>query len=366
MVASLELKSIHQFLPVLAWNDAIGRTVLETKKVVKEWGYDSEIYVEKPIEQTCKITKRFTDYKPKKTDLIIYHHSIGSSLSKFTSKLNIPKILFYHNITYPEFFEPYNKTISAELYAGRQQTKELANYFEFAMAGSGYNKYDLHSCGFKNVLDMQYFLDLERFHSVESKKEIINRYSDTTNILFVGRKSPNKKIEDILKTFAYYKILNSKSKLFILGGSWSVENYAEELQQLQNDLHIKNGDVISINTLSDTELASYYKIADFFLCMSEHEGFCIPLVESMYFGVPIIAYNSSAVPDTLGDSGVLVNHKNFGEIAEILNMINNDGRLRNKIISKQKERYQFFNTETAKKLLKQNIELVYNNSTSSE
>lgn len=363
MANYLKIKSIHQFLPVLARHDAIGETVLEMNRLIKEWGYSSEIYVEKPIDQTSKLTKKFTDYEPVETDLIIYHHSIGSALAKFTSKLNIPKILFYHNITHPEFFEPYDKTISSELFQGRQQTKELANFFEFVMAVSGYNKHELHSYGFKNVLEMQYFLDLERFDSIESKKEIIEKYQDTTNILFIGRKSPNKKIEDLLKIFAYYKILNPKSKLFILGGSWSVENYVIMLKKLQNDLHINNEDIISIDSLSDQELVSYYRIANFFLCMSEHEGFCIPLVESMYFGVPIIAYNSSAVPDTLGDSGILVNHKNFGEISEILDIVNNDNNLQNKIIFKQKERLQFFNTATAKKLLKQNIELVCNNLT---
>jgi len=98
MTNTLKIKSIHQFLPVLARHDAIGETVLEMNRIIKEWGYDSEIYVEKPIDQTSKLTKNFTDYEPQETDLIIYHHSIGSALAKFTSKLNIPKILFYHNI----------------------------------------------------------------------------------------------------------------------------------------------------------------------------------------------------------------------------------------------------------------------------
>jgi hypothetical protein len=104
--------AIHQFLPVFARHDAIGETVLEMQRILREWGYESEIFVEKPMAQTSNISRKFTEYRQKNSDVIIYHHSIASDLSDFTCKLQTPKILFYHNITPPHFFEKYDKSVA--------------------------------------------------------------------------------------------------------------------------------------------------------------------------------------------------------------------------------------------------------------
>lgn len=349
-------KAIHQFLPVLARHDAIGETVLEIQRILRDLGYESEIFVEKPIEQTSKLTKKFTEYQEDASDLIIYHHSISSELASFTCKLKIPKILFYHNITQPHFFEKYDKSIAAECFLGRKQLEKLVGYFKYSMAVSEYTKNELISLNFKNVLPMQYFINLERFSDIKSRMEITEKYKDTTNVLFVGRRSPNKKIEDILKTFAYFQVFNPKSRLFILGGSWAVGSYEKEIQELAKLLRLE--DFVFINSLTDEELASYYRISDVFLCMSEHEGFCIPLVESMYFEVPIVAYNSTAVPDTLGGTGILVNHKKYSEIAMILDMITSNDSLTKTITSKQKERLKFYNSKNAYEVLRKNLDLV--------
>lgn len=351
-------QAIHQFLPVLARYDAIGETVLEIQKYLLNLGYDSKIFVETPIDPTKTIAKSFTEYIPQKNDLIIYHHSIGSILAKHLSVLNQPKLLFYHNITPSKFFLDYDQSLVSELDKGRDQLETLSQHFRYAMAASGYNKAELSSYGFKTILDMQYFLNLERFNNITSDKEILNSYNDTTNIIFVGRRSPNKKVEDILKVFAYYKIFNPNSKLFLLGGSWSVEEYVKKLEKLKQELKINDNDIISIETLSDKELKSYFQISDVFVCMSEHEGFCIPLVESMYFHIPIIAYNAGAVPDTLGGTGILVNHKKFSEIAQIIDILMSNDLLKNQIIQKQNQRLLNFSNDKAATLLKNNIELV--------
>lgn len=355
----LKITAIHQFTPVLAKNDAIGRTLLEMQKLFREWGYTSEIYVETPIDETSKISYKYTDYQPKKSDLVIYHHSIGSVLADFVSKLRISKILCYHNITPPHFFTNYNKDIASQLHTGRLELEKLAGSFEYVMAASDYTKQELRTLGFQNILPFQYFINMERFNKIKPKHELLQKFSDTKNIIFVGRKVPNKKIDDLLKVFAYFKILNPKSRLFVLGGSWSIDAYVEELNQLIQILKLE--DVIFVNTLTDEELASYYKVSNAFLCMSEHEGFCIPLVEAMYFDLPIVAFNSSAIPDTLGGSGILVNHKKYAEIAEILDMITSNQSFQNEILSKQKERLKSFSIEAAKRILKENIDKIIAN-----
>ena len=341
---------------MLAKHDAIGKTVLEIQKLLRSWGFESEIYVETPIDETSKITHKYDDYKQKISDVVIYHHSIGSKLADFTSKLNLTKILCYHNITPPYFFENYNKDIAAQLHQGRIQLEKLVSSFKHVMAASDYTKQELQTLEFENIFSFQYFINVERFDNVKPKQEIMQKYNETKNIIFVGRKVPNKKIDDLLKVFAYFKIFNPKSKLFILGGSWSIDSYVEELNTLIQVLKLE--DVVFINTLTDEELVSYYKISDIFLCMSEHEGFCIPLVEAMYFELPIVAFNSSAIPDTLGGSGILLNHKKFAEIAEIIDLIISNKSLKEEIISKQKNRLKSFSNEIAIRIFKENIEHV--------
>jgi L-malate glycosyltransferase len=354
MIILLKFKAIHHFLPVLARHDAIGETVIRMQDLTRKWGYESEIFVETIIDQTSNITTQFSKYKENPSDLIIYHHSIGSILSDFTANLKVRKILFYHNITPSHFFEQYDKTISFDLYLGRDRTEKLSKHFDYAMAASDYNRSELLQLGYKKVLPMHYFIDLERFNDLNLSKKILEQYKNTTNILFVGRISPNKKIENIMKVFAYFRILNPTSKLFLLGGSWSVETYAKKINNLAEKLHIEDH-IIFINTLTDIELASYYKISDVFLCMSEHEGFCIPLVEAMHFQLPITAYNSSAIPDTLGGSGILINHQKFSEIAEILYLITTNQKLNQEIISKQNQRLNFFNKQNAYDVFQENI-----------
>src|SRR5690348_2218632 len=124
MNSTFKITSIHQFTPVLAKHDAIGKTVLEIQKLLRSWGFESEIYVETSIDETSKITHKYEDYKQKKSDLVIYHHSIGSKLADFTSKLNVTKVLCYHNITPSHFFENYNKDIAVQLNHGRIQLEK--------------------------------------------------------------------------------------------------------------------------------------------------------------------------------------------------------------------------------------------------
>ena len=339
-------------------HDAIGETVIKIQKRLKILGYDSKIFVEKPIPQTSKIGIKYTEYKPNNSDLIIYHHSIGSELSDFVSDLKVPKVVCFHNITKPHFFEKYNKTLSLEMEKGLSELQKLVKKFQYVMGSSDYTKQELSKLGFKNILPFNYFIDLERFNDLKLNSKIIKKYEKTTNVIFVGRKVPNKKIEDLLKVFAYFKIFNPNSKLFLLGGSWSVESYNEELSQWMEILHLNNNDVIFIDTLTDEDLATYYKISDIFLCLSEHEGFCIPLVEAMFFKIPIVAFNSTSIPSTLGNSGILLNHKKYPEIAEILHIITTNDEIKRRILEGQNERVKHFTNEKAEKILNDNIEFL--------
>ena len=171
-----------------------------------------------------------------------------------------------------------------------------------------------YTCPMKVLPILIRFEDYEQ----EPDADVIRKYSDgATNLLFVGRMAPNKKVEDVISAFAYYKEHYDKTaRLFLVGSFQETDLYYQYLQK-----HIKKlgtHDVIFSGHISFQAVLAYYKIADVFLCMSEHEGFCVPLVEAMYFGVPIVAYDSSAIADTLGGAGILLKNKDLKKTASYI------------------------------------------------
>ena len=174
------------------------------------------------------------------------------------------------------------------------------------------------------------------------------------NFIFVGRIAPNKKQEDVIRAFScYQRFCNPKSRL-ILVGSWSgAESYYRRLCRYTAALQAEN--VLFTGHIPFPDILAYYHVADLFLCMSEHEGFCVPLVEAMYFGVPILAYRACAVPDTLGDSGILLDKKDPVEAAMVADRILTDTSLRRELVARQRRRQQDFSYGAVRALLESQL-----------
>ena len=173
-----------------------------------------------------------------------------------------------------------------------------------------------------------------------------------TNIVFTGRIAPNKKQEDVIKAFyCYKKYYDSSARLFLVGSYKEDDEYYQKLKEYVWRLGVK--DVYFTGHIKFNQILAYYKIADVFLCMSEHEGFCVPLVEAMFFDVPIIAYNSTAIPSTLGGSGILLDDKNPIIAAKMIDILVNDAELRQKVLKNQRERLEDFKYEKIKEQFEQ-------------
>lgn len=333
---------IHQILPTISPGDAIGNEVKEIKKILNEWGYKSEIYAQN-IHPKIN-AKKYTEYTKvsSKENIVIFHFSIGSEISEFVAKLPDKKIMIYHNITPSKYFRGVNETLVNLLDNGKKELRSLVNHIDLAVGVSEYNRLELQKLGFKNTDVLPIIIDFQEYNNPNEK--LLSKYDDDfVNLLFVGRVTPHKKQEDVIKVFYYYKLINPKSRLFLAGSYEGCDVYSNYLKNLILSLGLK--DVHLLGKISFNDLISYYKLADAFVCMSEHEGFCVPILESMYFEVPIIAYNSTAIPATLENSGVLVNEKNYCEIAELINILMEDQKLRSKIVEKQKKRLDDFKKE---------------------
>ena len=333
---------IHQILPTISPGDAIGNEAQEIKRVLNEWGYKSEIYAQN-IHPKIN-AKKYTEYKKvsSKENILIFHFSIGSEVSEFVKKLPDKKIMIYHNITPPEYFCGVNETLVNLLENGKKELRSLVDHIDLAVGVSEYNRLELQEMGFKNTDVLPIIINFHEYSS--PNKKLLSKYDDDfVNLLFVGRVTPHKRQEDIIKVFYYYKLINPKSRLFLAGSYEGCEIYSDYLKKLIQDLNLK--DVHLLGKISFNDLISYYKLADFFICMSEHEGFCVPILESMYFEVPIIAYKSTAIPFTLEDTGILVKEKNYCEIAEMVNVLIEDEELRSTLVKKQKDRLENFKRE---------------------
>ena len=350
---------VHQILPTISPGDAIGNEVLEIRALLKSWGYDSEIYAQNIHPKLSKVAKAITDYKKVSSskNILIFHFAIGSDVSKYVKTLPDKKILIYHNITPPSYFLGVNDTLVYLLNKGRKELAEYSNIADLALGVSEYNRKELVELGFKNTGVLPIIIDFDAYEQ-EPDQKVLNKFDDEcTNFLFVGRVSPNKKQEDIIKIFYYYnKCINPNSRLFLVGSYNGAEKYYAQLQGLAKQLNLEN--VYITGQVNFKELLAYYKLADVFISMSEHEGFCVPLLESMYFGIPIIAYNSTAIPYTLNGTGVLVNEKRFEDLAEMADILVKDENIRNKIIEKQKLQLEQFDKSRTKMILKKYIEEV--------
>ena len=349
---------IIQFLPTLAFGDAVGNDTLALQKAMRELGYSTEIYAEAVDQRLPKGTaKDLCSGMPELTpeDVMIYHMSTGSELNYNLEKYPCRKMMIYHNITPPEFFSGYNLQAKTNAQYGLDGLKHLAGKIDYCLADSAFNAEELKQAGFTCPIEVRPILIPFEDYAKEGDKKIFRQYTDDIeNIIFVGRIAPNKKQEDVIKAFAFYQnYIQPKSRLIFVGNWNGMEVYYQRLLQYVQALQVEN--VIFTGHISFAEILSYYRTADLFLCMSEHEGFCVPLVEAMYFKIPILAYASSAIPWTLGGSGFLTRTKNPIETAFLMNKILHDETLKEKIIANQNERLKDFQYEKIKSLFAEQL-----------
>lgn len=335
---------IIQLVSSLNFGDAVGNEVIAFKKILQENGYVTEIYTNHIHKKIPAGTARFyRDMPPlRETDLVIYHFASECAISQDIKNFPCKVILRYHNVTPPEFFHGFDENAEKACRVGLEQVKDIRPYIDFCLPVSNFNMQDLQKMGYDCPMEVIPILIRFEDYKQEPDQAVIKKYSDKiTNILFVGRIAPNKKIEDVISVFAYYKEhYDPTARLFLVGSYQETDKYYQFLCK-----HIKKlsvNDVIFPGHILFPEILAYYRIADLFLCMSEHEGFCVPLVEAMCFGVPIVAYAAGAVPDTLGGAGIMIQNKVVEEVAKQLEVIIKEPEYRKKIVFSQNQQLRGF------------------------
>lgn len=319
-------------------SDAISNQAIALHKASLAMGFDSVLFT--PTEDKTKsVTTQFIgDYEWQANDVRVLHYGARGTTEDWILGFPGQTFIYYHNVTPARFFARVYFPWADNLHRARETLPELAHFG--ALTVSDYNKQELTGFGFQNVHVIPLIIDFDGFGEAIKKpiaSELVNKYqaNNSVNWLHVGRIVPNKRIEDIIRAFyVYHTHLNPDTHLFVVGSNSESGLYSQSLASWIEKLAIQHA-ITFTGKVSQTELFDFYKLANLYVCMSEHEGFCVPLVEAMLCQIPIIAYRSTAVTDTLGQAGVLVDNKEPVQIAQIADLVLNRPSYRQRLIEPQ-------------------------------
>ena len=335
-------QTIHQLLPNLAFGDAISNQALFIRDFLRHEGIESNIYVRHVDARVAHECEIFSLARILPHNSVIYHHSVGTELTSHVIAHQGPKLLIYHNITPAEFFEPYRPDFAEVLRQGRRELQQLARHFPNSAAASAYNAAELRECGFCDPAVLPICIDPAKWNAPADPELMIQLQDGRTNILFVGRIAPNKQQDELVRAFSYYLAFDSTARLILVGAFEPNDPYVAHIRNTIRLLDLDRS-VFLPGSTTEAQLAAYYRASHLFWSMSLHEGFGVPLIEAMWFDVPVLARKSSAVPETLGDAAFMFDStSDLSQVAAAASLLIQDRELRNRIIAAQRKRRQHF------------------------
>lgn len=353
-----EKRVIHQVVHTLSYGDAISTEVLSLQRVLRSLGYESEIYSINEHPKLRGRTRHYTTLPECAQADIILHYSLGSPLNPlYRSWSRGRRILVYHNITPAEYFRGVNQRVADDIEQGIAELPVLCAESDAIWADSAFNAAEIATLGFQSEV-LELLVSPERWDTPRNEGIFASVTSQPgIHLLHVGRLAPNKKVEDIIKSFYFlHKEIEPASCLWLVGIDTDTELYSFSLKQLAWQLGIDHA-VRFIGCRADEEVRAMYEACTVYMCMSEHEGFCLPLIEAMHFGLPVIAYDAGAVPQTLGSGGILVREKRHLEMAHLVAKVARDSELRSTMIARGRERVSHFGYDRFSRRVHELLEL---------
>ena len=323
--SSFAVVAVHQFLPTFSARDAVGTHARHVRTILRGMGVASDIYAEGGA------TASYKAYRGRPGDWLLYQLSTGCKMADWLRARPEPLLVDYHNVSPHTVFGAWEPIVGAELRRGREQLHELAPRTRHAMADSHFNEGELREAGYAETSVAPILVDLDAL-AVDADRAALDRLNQAkarggADWLFVGRVAPHKCQHDVVKAFALYRrVYDPRARLHIVGGTAShaywvaLEQYIRALG-LHRVAHLHG-------SVPDAELTAYYQAADVFVCLSMHEGFCVPLIEAMRNRLPIVAHAAAAVPETLGGAGVLLDIKDPATVAGAVHRVVSDDALR--------------------------------------
>lgn len=361
---------IDQLLPTYSEHDAIGNEVTTLQGILREAGYKSEIYVENasPTRRAhCLPAKRLFSASGHETRAVIYHFAVGSDLMYHLATAPFFRIGLYHNITPPQFFDPkHDANFYNACRDGRAQLPMGRFSFDCMWADSKYNAQDLAPYQYPPVSVLPIIKDYSALtRATPSSKMLAKADPHRPTLLVVGRVAPNKAIHDVILLMDLARRVLGQPIRVIFAGNSIHADYEKRLLTLCSDLGLKvawktidfdsSADVILTGGITDSELAACYRIANAFVSMSDHEGFCIPLLEAMAFGLPVVAHGSTAIPETAGCGATIINKYNPEEFVAFIHRLTNDPQFCEQAKQRARHRADEMSFEKLKKIFQETL-----------
>jgi L-malate glycosyltransferase len=335
---------VNQWVPAAHKGDAIGDSARRVRDLVRALGHESELYALTIDDELRHDVRRFAEAESRRGDVTIFHYALPSPMTDAFASLDSGRVLQYHNVTPAAYFAAFDPALFRLARLGREELATLAGRTDLALGDSEYNRQELESLGFERTGVFPIAVDTTRVASRAARPSLEQILDDgLVNFLFVGRIAPNKKIEDIIKLAEVYKRYVDAYYRFIFVGRYDVvPRYYSMIRALMAEYRLLNDRFVFTGPVPDEELGVYYRHSAVYLSLSEHEGFCVPLIEAMAADVPVLAYAAAAVPDTLGGAGVQFAPKDLEYAAELLGALAFDDDLRAAVIAGQRRRLTDF------------------------
>lgn len=342
-------RGVVQWAAGLAEGDAITREILALHHLFLEAGLNSVIHAPadyvSPELESCVTS--FDDAQPSAQQTLIYHFGIASELDGYFNHASGQRILRYHNITPPDYYRPYDASVTQQLETALTSLHTLCEAAEKIVPVSAFNALSLPSVFKEKVMAVPLQWNEHR-KAHKPDPVMLSAFQDSMqNILYVGRLAPNKNLESLIVMFAYLQAIQPNTRLIIAGSKRTCPKYYCLLNLLAARMNLNN--VVFTDYVNESELSALYASAAVFVTTSSHEGYCFPLIEAMSYQVPVIAPDKGGMPEALGDGGVIYNHLNAEELAMLTFHVLNDQKIRSDIILHQMHRMKAVRSdETAK------------------
>ena len=351
------LKVAHQFYPVIAYGDAVGNDAFELQRLF--WASDvrSDLFAWEAKPEVKALVRDWHDLERLPKDaLLLIHHSMGNDVISEVAKLPQRKAIVYHNITPGQYFDGINDHAKRYSELGREQLRELATVAEFGFADSEFNRAELEAAGLAKTAVVPILYDWEQF-DVTPDPVVARRLADErTAILVVGQILPQKAVHDVISSFARYREGDRGAHLYLVGSTAMSSSYLERLVRQVDDAGLRDA-VTFTGSVNAEQLVAYYRGATALLTLSDHEGFCVPLIEAMRSRLPIVANAAGAIPETLGGAGILLEDKSPDAVAEALERVVRDRDARAELIARGEQRLEDFSRERVRERLKDALAL---------
>lgn len=332
------MTSVDQLLPVFSSGDAIGGAVRRTRAMLQNLGFTSQIFADVIDHRLASETAPAADLAARRdgNGVVFYHLSVGSPMADLFRSLGALRVVVYHNITPPKYFEDTNPMVRGTLELGREQLSALAADVALCIADSEYNAAEARQAGYARVIVIPPPIDLHRLRPRPGTPVT------PPVILFVGRFAVNKRHDTLIRALAVLIADGAAVRLALVGAANDNGPYVTALKALAERLGVSDHVEFHDQHVSDDELRRLYQRAAVFATASEHEGFCVPLVEAMAFDLPIVARDAAAIPGTLAGAGLLLDDDDPLLWAAALRRTLEDSALRDGLIAAGRHRFASF------------------------